>query len=180
MSSELVTMDDNQESIIDKFVRGMKPTDIAKEVNLPRKEVLALIRQWRETVQNDNESRDVARDALNVMVEHYDRLIKKFYDLADDIREQMNINGSTPQWTKELRGVLDSIAGLEAKRVDQLQKAGLYDNNQMGDELAQMEKEKDIIIDILKNDLCNRCRPGVMQKIGEMTGRVEVVVVQSE
>lgn len=176
--SELAIVEENEDSVIDMYLKGMNPTQISKHVSMQRKDVIKLITQWREAVNNDTASRDVARDALNKMVEHYDRLIKRFYDLVEDIDKQiLTDNNLSPQMANQKRGTLDSVAALEAKRVDLLQKAGIMDNSDLGDELAKMEEDKKMILDILRYDLCPVCKPSVMDKIGQMTGRVEVVVV---
>lgn len=168
---------DEQESVIDLYLRGLSATKISKELSLQRKDVLSAIRQWHANVNTDNESKDVARDALNKMVEHYDRLIETMYKVVDEINEGINVDGKTPQWMNQKRATLDSIASLESKRVDLLQKAGLYERQELGDELAQMEEQKQAILQILRDHVCNNCRPVVMDEIGKISGRTEVTVV---
>ena len=176
MSIEAYEPEEQSESIIDLHLQGMSDLKISKETGLTRIEVKHIIAQWRAVAHNDAESRDAARDALHRAVEHYDRLILKNYELLDELKN-LPFNH---QVAGKKHDVIKAIADLEARKVDQLQKAGLYDNSQLGDELAQMERDKELVFDILRNDLCEVCRPHVMRRIGEASGRVEVVVVHDE
>jgi len=169
---------DKQESVIGLFHQGLNATEISREIGLARKDVNAVIAAWREAAREDTHMRDIARDALNKMVDHYDKLIKKYYELLSDLDEQIKENGIlSHQFAAQKNSALKAIAELEAKRVDSLQKAGMLDAHELGDELAKMEEDKQMVFDILRHDLCDVCRPKVMRKIGEASGRVEVVVV---
>ena len=70
-----------------------------------------------------------------------------------------------------------TIADLQAKRVDLLQKAGLLDQGDLGEELAEREKQEAALIDILRNDLCDDCRSLVAVKLQKITKNVEPVQV---
>lgn len=171
-----ITVYEENEPIIDRYIKGEKPTAIAKDVGLPTAQVKSIIKHWNENVRGDLESREFARDMLNRLVEHYDKLIGQFYDLIEDI-DSSSAGNLTHQWTGQKISALRSIADLESKRADLIQKAGGVENDELGDQLAQMEKDKEILIEILRDDLCANCRPEVMRKLGQVTGRVEVVVV---
>lgn len=172
----IAPIEEDHESIIELWQQGHSPTQISKKTNVPRKEVQELINRFQVALRDDSESRDVARDLLNRMVNHYDRLIKESYDLFMELRDQP----TTVQSARAMDGILNSIANFEKNRVDVVQKAGLIDAHDLGDEVARMEEEKAIILDILRNGLCEKCRPDVMRKIGEMSGRAEVVVVYDQ
>lgn len=175
MSIELY---DREESVIGLFHQGLNATQISKKLDINRKDVNGIIAAWREAAREDTHMRDVARDALNKMIDHYDRLIKKYYDLVEELESEVRGAGHlSHQFAAQRNAALKAIAELEAKRVDSLQKAGMLDAHDLGDELAKMEEDKQMVFDILRKDLCNECRPKVMRKIGEASGRVEVVVV---
>lgn len=161
------------ESVIGLRLQGLNPTQISKRLDIPRRDVINLIDRWRADIANDTQTRDVARDALNTMVRHYDNLIAETYKVIEDLKNEV----FTHQISAQINASLKNISDFESKRVDALQKAGMMDNSDLGDELAKMEEDKEMIINILRNELCEKCRPNVMRKIGEMSGRVEVVVV---
>jgi hypothetical protein len=160
---------EQMEKVAELTMHGSSATAIAKALNIPRKEVILLQEDWRTALSNDVEARDMARDLLNQMGKHYDILIKKFYDLVDDI-DMLSFNH---QVAGQKNATLRSIAELEAKRLDAYQKAGLLDSAELGDELAEAEEKQNIIIDILTNDLCAICKPNIAYKLSKLTGKVE-------
>lgn len=160
---------ETMEKVAELAMQGENDTAIAKQLQIPRKEVKALMAEYREALANDSEARDMARDHLNQMVKHYDHLIKRFYGLVEEI-EALNFSH---QVAAQKNAALKSIAELEAKRLDALQKAGLLDSAELGDELAEAEEKREIIISILQNDLCKDCKNRVANKLTQLTGRVQ-------
>jgi hypothetical protein len=75
--------------------------------------------------------------------------------------------------------VLKSLADVEGKRVDLLQKAGLLDNQQIGDEVIEMEKKHEILIGILREVTsdCPHCKVEVARRLSSVTGKTETIVV---
>lgn len=144
---------------------GHSATAISKELNIKRAEVLQLQEDYRVALSQDHEARDMARDYLNLMVTQYDDLIKRLYDLLDEI-DQLPWNAAA---AAQKNGALKGIAELAAKRVDALQKAGLLDSAELGDELAKFEEDKELILSILK-DLCVVCQPKVANRISKLMG----------
>lgn len=159
------------EKVAEKTMQGFSATAISKAVGIPRKEVMLLQEDYRTALANDSEARDMARDHLNMMVKHFDRLIKKLYDLVDDI-DALDFGH---QVAAQKNAAIRSIADLEAKRLDALQKAGLLDSAELGDELAEMEEKQAVIIDILQNELCVSCRTHISNKLVKLTGKVSPV-----
>ena len=166
--------EESQESVIDLYVKGKKPTEIARETGLTRKDVQAVIRRFHEVAHADDQMRDLGRETLHKFIENYDRLISRLNDHVADI-DSLTF---TPAVAGKKTDAIKAIADLDAKKLDAIQKAGILENSDIAEQLAEMEEQKNVILDILRNDLCNKCRPKIMQKIGQMSGRVEVVVVQ--
>jgi hypothetical protein len=159
------------EQVADLTMQGMNPTEISKQTGIQRKEVLELQADYRAALSQDSQARDMARDHLNMMVKHYDKLIKQFYVLLEDMEEL--------KWTHFVAGqrnnALKAIADLEAKRLDALQKAGLLESGDLGDELAEMEEKQEILIGILRNDLCPDCKARVAYKLAQVSGQAETI-----
>lgn len=168
------------EQVADMTFKGMSATAISKETGLKRKEVMELQQDYRTALASDGEARDMARDHLYQMVKHYDSLIKKFYDLVDEI----DTLSFSHQVAAQKNAAIKAIAELEAKRLDALQKAGLLDASELGDELAEMEEKQALVVDIIKNEVCPACRMKIAGKLSRITGRAEegsidVVVVDA-
>jgi hypothetical protein len=159
------------EQVADLTLEGLSATAISKRLNLPRKEVMSLQEDYRTALANDTEARDLARDHLNLMVKHYDSLISKLYELVDEI----NGLSFSHQVAAQKNAALKSIAELVAKRVDALRQAGLLESAELGTELAEAEEKRDILVNIIRREVCDSCRKKIAHQIARVTGQVEVV-----
>jgi hypothetical protein len=155
-------------------MQGKQPTTIAKELDLKRTEVLNYQQQWRELLADDKQAHEQARDQLNQMVKHYDHLIAKSYELLEDLATL----SFSHQVSSQINNTLKNISDYEKFRVDALQKAGMLEGADLGDELADMEHKQSILIDILRNNLCEVCQPVVAARLREVTGQVESIRVE--
>jgi hypothetical protein len=164
---------DDMEKVAELTMKGYSATAISKEMNISRKNVLSLQEDFKMVLSQDNAARDMAHEHLNMMGKHFDKLIRKYYELLDDIKTL----DFTHQVAGQRNSALKSIAELEEKRLNAYQKAGLLEGAELGDELAEAEEKRAILIDILRNDLCSSCRTKVAHKLGQVTGTVEEVKV---
>jgi len=160
---------ENMEQVASLRLSGKSDTAVARELNIPRKVVIELFNEYKTIIRQDAESRDLARDHLDLMVKHYDRLIEKSYEIYRNL-ELMQFD---EKMAAQMNTTLKNIADYESRRVDTLQKAGLLEGAELGDEMARMEEKHQIIVDILRKDLCPICRPTVMSKLRAVTGKVE-------
>ena len=158
------------ERVAQSMLKGHSEFKVAKELGMKPPEVRALWAVYREQLENDSLSRDAARDHLNLMIVQYDGLIVGLHkNLAD-----LDILNYDEKVSAQKVATARTIADLQAKRVDLLQKAGLLDQGDLGDELAERENQEAIIVDILRNDLCNDCRAIVAEKLQKVTKQVEI------
>lgn len=118
-------------------------TKIAKELSLPRKDVLDFIEAWREIARNSPAIKDRAAEAITAMDKHYDLIIKEFWQIIEDGAVTLQVKA----------GALKSVADVEAKRQDTLFKAGLYDDAGISEELVRMEQYADNIRNVLKETI---------------------------
>ena len=176
--TELVLADgdrfEQMERVASLRLTGKSDTAVAKELGLQRKVVIELFAEYRESLSRDGLARDLARDHLNQMVVHYDKLIEESYKLLSSLKSM----AFGEKVSAQINATLKNISDYESRRVDALQKAGLLDASDLGDELAEMEEKQQILINILRNDLCVNCRPNVMNKLRRVTGQVEEIKVE--
>jgi len=159
------------EKVVDLWSESKTELQIARELGIQRKVVLELLGDYRAALATDPMARDMARDHLAKLITHYDKLIRKFYSLVRDL-EDINFNH---QVAGQINAALKAIAELEARRLDLIQKAGLLESGDLGDELAAMEEKQDIVMDILRNDLCTDCKQKVAYKLSQISGKAEVI-----
>lgn len=165
---------DKIKQVADLYVEGVtSPHTIARRLGIKVVEARQSIEQWHEIIKSDPASQDEARDALNVMLQRYDKLLAE----ANENLENLKSLVYDEKVSAQINSTLKLIGDLDAKRVDLLQKAGLLDANDLGDELLEREEREAMIINILRNDLCDECRMNVARKLQEVTNTVEATVV---
>lgn len=121
--------------VVEAMLKGeTNPTTLARELGMTRKEVLNYMDEWRSIAANNPDIQARAREAMTAMDKHFDLIIKEMWGI---------VNG--PADDKTRAGVLKNIADVESKRQESLQKAGLYDDNSMAEEIAEMERKSEAI-----------------------------------
>lgn len=161
------------EEVASHMMKGLSEYQTARRVGMKVVEVRALWEQYKDRLNNDSLARDAARDHLNLMVRQYDDLISK----ANENFESLSHLDYDEKVSAQINATIKTIGDLQAKRVDALQKAGLLDAHDLGDELAEREEREAMLIDILRNHLCDECRVTVARKLQEVTNTVEATAV---
>lgn len=174
MPKELMPVEriERMNEVVTALLKGGNPTQIARDLGLKRGEVVQYIEEWKSVAQNNKYIQGRAQEALNGMDEHYALIIKELWssvseaDMADDYKAKATI--------------LKGIADVEGKRVDLLQKAGLLNNTEIGDEVLEMERKQQILIGILREVTadCPHCKVEVARRLSQVTGKAETIVVQ--
>lgn len=155
--------------VIEELLKGRNPTDISKNLNISRSQVLIHIDTWKELTTGDSRVRERAKEALAGADQHYSMIIEKAWETVDqaDANQQYSTKAST----------LKMIADVEQKRIDMLQKAGLLENNELSSQLLETERKQEILMNILKEvtSECNHCKVEVAKRLSEVTGKVEPI-----
>lgn len=166
---------EEMQQVVELYVQNIDPTEIAKKVGIRRIDVLNHIEDWRKSAVGMDVMKDRIEELIASMDRHYSTLIKKAYEIVEEVdgidRSNTKETMTRSQMLSQKKGALDLIAKLEKDRIDVLQKSGLLEVDALGDELAEMEEQKQIILEILQNDLCGHCKPVVMSKISQMLSK---------
>lgn len=173
MPNELEPIDriEIMNDVVAAHLKGDNPTQIAKSVGLKRAEVLEYIDEWRAIAQNSKTIQARASEAITSMDEHYNMIIRELWETM----EQADMNNDL----RTKAAVLKNLADIEGKRVDLLQKAGLLDNQEIGNEVVEMERKHEILIGILREVTsdCPHCKVEVARRLSRVTGQTETIVV---
>jgi len=173
MPSELEVSDkfDQMNRVVEEMLKGNSPTAIARSLSIKRTEVLEHLDTWKNLVKGDSSIRERAKEALAATDQHYAMIINRAWETVEqaDANDQLNIKAQT----------LKLIADVEGKRIDMLQKAGLLENNELGDQLIETERKQGVLVEILKSVTanCDHCKFEVARRLSEVTGKVEPVDV---
>lgn len=164
------------EEVAELHLQSKSPYQIARQLGIKVIEAKAAIEQYEDILRNDADAKDAARDHLNLMVARYDRLISDANDNLVNLKAMI----FDEKVSAQINTTIKTIGDLDAKRVDLLQKAGLLDAHDLGDELVEREEREAMLLGILRNDLCDHCKIVVRDKITQMTGTVQGTVVEGE
>lgn len=129
--------------VVGEYLKGNDPTKISKELAIPRTRVVALIEDWKSMASDNAAIRARAKEALAAADEHYSRLISKAYEVIDEATTTANLNAKT--------GGIKLVMDLESKRIEMLQKAGLLENKELAEEMMEIERRQEILLNILKD-----------------------------
>jgi hypothetical protein len=173
LPKELDTLDriEQMNTVVAQLLKGDNATAIARNTGLKRAQVIEYIDEWKQLAQNNKTIQSRAYEALTGMDEHYSMIIRELWGVL----EEADMNNDL----KTKNSVLKNLADIEGKRVDLLQKAGLLDNQQMGDEVVEMERKHEILISILREVTsdCPHCKVEVARRLSRVTGETETIVV---
>lgn len=174
MTKELKLLDryEQMNQVAQLYIKGTtSPTTIAKELGVKRAEAIELIEEWRQIARNNDDIKEQAKEALQIGIQHYSLIVERLWETVEQAE------GSRDYKTKN--SILKNVADIEAKKIDMLQKAGLYDDAALGDELAEMEEKQQILISILREvtSNCDHCKLEVARRLSKVTGQTEAVVV---
>jgi hypothetical protein len=162
---------DEVNKVVEKYLAGNEPTQISKELAVPRQKVVAYINEWRSMAADNAAIRARAKEALVGADTHYTKLIQKAYEVIDDATTTANLNAKTAG----IKLVMD----LESKRIDMLQKAGLLENKELAEEMLEIENRQEILVGILKDIASEHpeVRDKIMRRLSEASKEKEVITV---
>lgn len=159
------------EEVVELYAKGRRVSDIQKQTGLTKAQIDKYLGDFRQYSLQDPILRERAREVVTVVDVHYSEIIRGMHSAV----EEADLNND---YKVKITG-LKSIAEVEAKRVELLQKAGMLTENSMGDQLAEMESKQQMLMDILRevSSKCDHCKMEVSRRLSRITGKTEAVVV---
>jgi hypothetical protein len=115
-----------------------------------------------------------AKEALVGADTHYNKLINKAYEVIGDATTAANLSAKTAA----IKLVLD----IEARRIDMLQKAGLLENKELAEEMLEIERKQDVLVNILKDIASEhpQIRDEIMRRLSAVSKDKEVITIVSD
>jgi hypothetical protein len=157
--------------VVERYLQGSDPTQISKELALPRQRVVTHLNQWKSMAADNAAIRARAKEALVAADTHYNHLISKAYEVIDEATTVGNLGAKNAG----IKLVLD----IESKRIDMLQKAGLLENKELAEEMLEIERKQDILKSIL-SDIASEypeIRDKIMRRLSEVAKEQEVITI---
>ena len=173
MSIEQQTIEhlDQVNKVVAKYLEGNDPTQISKELSIPRQKVVSYLNEWKVMASNNAAIRERAREALVAADTHYNKLISQTYEVIDEATTTANLSAKTTA----IKLVLD----IESRRIDMLQKAGLLENKELAEEMMEIENRQEILVNILKDIASEHpeIRDKIMRRLSDASKGQEVITV---
>lgn len=162
---------DEVNKVVEKYLAGTDPTQISKELALPRQKVVAHINEWKQLASDNAAIRARAKEALVGADAHYNKLISKAYEVIDEATTTANLGAKT----SAIKLVLD----IESRRIDMLQKAGLLENKELAEEMLEIERKQDILVGILRDIATEHpeVRDKIMKRLSDISKEKEVITI---
>ena len=173
MSAQLKLVEhlDEMNTVVEEYLKGIEPTQISKELDMPRQKVVAYINEWKTMAADNSLIRARAKEALAGADIHYNKLITKAYEVIDDATTTANLAAKT--------AAIKLVMDIEGKRIDMLQKAGLLENKELAEEMIEIERKQDVLVNILKDIASEypQIRDEIMRRLSSVAKEQEVITV---
>lgn len=173
MSTEakLIEHLDEVNKVVEKYLQGADPTQISKELSLPRQKVVAHLNEWKTLAADNSIIRARAKEALAGADAHYNKLINKAYEVIDEASTTANLGAKN--------AAIKLVMDIERTRIDMLQKAGLLENKELAEEMAEIERKQEVLVGILKDVAAEHpeVRDKIMRRLSNIAKEKEVITI---
>jgi hypothetical protein len=169
--TELVEHLDEVNKVVTEYLKGQDPTKISKELEIPRTRVVALINEWKVMASANDAIRARAKEALAGADTHYTKLITKAYEVIDESSMTNNLSAKT----QAIKLVMD----IEKSRIEMLQKAGLLENKELAEEMVEIERRQEVLVEILRDIASTHpeVRDLIMRRLSQIAKEGEVITI---
>ena len=169
----------DMQKVIDLYVKNVKPTEIARETGLKRKDVLDLIDEWKKTAVGSEIMQERMEELIVTMDEHFSGLIGGLYEIVeavDDTLQSADVK-NTAALLGQKKAAIDSIGNLEEKRLNLLDKMGLRYDAAVGDELIEQQEYITFLESVIDETICDADRTKIQERIREYKQTGAVIVI---
>ena len=174
---------EEMQQVVELYIKNVNPTSIAKQLGIRRVDVLQHVEDWKNSAVGTEVMKDRVEELVATMDEHYSMLIQKAYEVIEEVDrpEEEDPDGkrketmTRSQMLSQKMNAIKTIADLEAKRIDMLQKSGLLEAADMGDQLAEMEEQYERVMSILREHLCDECAPKILSALTQESKSTVIV-----
>ena len=169
--TELIEHLDEVNKVVTEYLKGQDPTKISKELDIPRTRVVSLINEWKVMASANDAIRARAKEALAGADTHYTKLITKAYEVIDESSMTNNLSAKT----QAIKLVMD----IEKSRIEMLQKAGLLENKELAEEMVEIERRQDVLVEILRDIASEHpeVRDKIMKRLSDFAKENEVITI---
>jgi hypothetical protein len=168
---EIIKHLDQVNQVVEEYLKGSDPTKISKDLDIPRTRVVTLINEWKVMASANDAIRARAKEAMASMDAHYGKLITKAYEVIDEASLTNNLSAKTQ--------AIKLVVDIEKSRIEMLQKAGLLENKELAEEMVEIEKRQEILVEILRDIASEHpeVRDKIMRRLSDIAKENEVITI---
>ena len=162
---------DSMNKVVARYLEGNDETRISQQLGIPRNKVVGFLKEWRQMASNNAAIRERAREALVAADTHYSKLIKQAYEVIDDATTSANLSAKNAA----IKLVLD----IESRRIEMLQKAGLLENKELAEEMLEIERKQEVLMNILKDIARDypQVRDEIMRRLSSVANKDQTITI---
>lgn len=158
-------------AVAERLLKGDRPTQIAQELKMKRYEVIEYIDEWKALARSSSQIKERAKDAVSGADQHYSMVIQRGWETVEQADAAFE--------PKVKIAALTLIANTEQKRIDMLQKAGLLDDHELAEQLAETESNQKILVEILRDVAQHHpdAKNMILGRLAQITHKAEGVTI---
>lgn len=153
--------------IVKLQAEGRTKTSIQQKTGASFRKQNEAAQNFKSFVNTDRYIQERARESVGQIDIHYTNLLSKFYEVVDEAENNSDY--------KTKADVLKKIADVEKQRVEFLAKAGMMSAGGIGDDLVELEEQRERIKQVLRE--IAQERPDVAKLIAEKLANLDGTVV---
>ena len=151
------------------YFRSVNPTQIAKQLGMKRADVLRYIDDFKTYATSSGILSDRAAEVVHQADNHYTQIISRTHRIADDAQS----NGET----KNEISALGLAASTEEKRVRMLKDAGVMENLELANRVAETEEKAEEIVKLIIQitEQYPETKEFILRRLGPITGNTYAI-----
>lgn len=153
--------------IVKLQAEGRTKTYIQQKTGAAFKKQAEVSQNFKTFVNSDRYIQERARESVGQIDIHYTSLLAKFYEVVDDAEAADDY--------KTKADVLKKVADVEKQRVEFLSKAGMMSAGGIGDDLVELEEQREKIKQVLREIASER--PDVAKLIAEKLAKLDNTII---
>jgi len=162
---------DRMDKVMELYFKSVPIKSIQQQLGLTRQQVLDTVDEWKKFAVSNRALTDRAAEVVHQADGHFAQIIDAAW-LVQDTAEQAG----------EMRNQIAALslaASTEEKRVKMLKDAGVLENLELANQVAETEAKADQIVAILKEVTanCDHCREEVRRRLNAIQGFAEPIQV---
>lgn len=160
---------EQMDKVMEMYFRSVNPTQIARELGMKRADVLRYIEDFKTYALSSGVLSDRAAEVVHQADNHFSQIITRAHRIADDAKANGELKNEVSALT---------LAGsTEDKRVKMLKDAGVMENLELANQVAETEEKAEAIAKLIINitEEFPETKEYILRKLGPIMGQTYAI-----